>query len=99
MIHATVVYHKSETPSYGVMNEVIHSTTRVSRPTYVLYPFKKRLSPFFEQYIEKKENMIHGTAKIEELEDELKRKLIEDYNSWPTWVPRPKPKQHTKTSR
>lgn len=89
-VHATVVYHKSETPSYGVMNEVIHSTTRVSRPTYVLYPFKKRLSPFFEHYIEKKENMIHGTAKIEELEDELKRKLIEDYNSWPTWIPRKK---------
>ncbi|MCJ7759666.1 hypothetical protein MUP59_00785, partial [Candidatus Bathyarchaeota archaeon] len=51
-VNATVVYHKSMDPSYGVMCEVIHSATRVSRPVYVLYPFKKRLSPFFEQYVQ-----------------------------------------------
>lgn len=44
-VHATVVYHKDEKPSYGVMAEVIFSRTQVNRPVYVLYPFPTRPTP------------------------------------------------------
>ena len=33
-VHATVVYHRDEKPSYGVMAEIIHSL-RVDRPVYL----------------------------------------------------------------
>jgi len=82
-VHATVVYHKSEAPSYGVMAEVIHSVTRVNRPVYVLYPFKTRPSPFFEHFV-KRENIIHGDESIERLEDEMVERLKHDYKTWPT---------------
>jgi len=82
-VHATVVYHRDEKPSYGVMAEIIHSL-RVDRPVYVLYPFKTRPSPFFEHFI-KKENMIHGDKSIEELEEEMISKLRRDYKDWPTY--------------
>lgn len=85
-VHATVVYHISTQPSYGVMVEVFHSITIVQRPVYVLYPFKVRLSPFFEHYINP-ENMIQGDTPRPTLEDQLVTKLIEEYKSWPTWTP------------
>jgi len=85
-VHATIVYHIHDEASYGVMTEIIHSATQVSRPVYVLYPFKKRPSPFFEHYIVR-DNMIHGDKPIEELENELITKLRSDYEKWPTWVP------------
>jgi len=81
--HATIVYHKSEVPSYGVMAEVIHSVTRVNRPVYVLYPFKTRPSPFFEHSVRRK-NIIHGDKPIEELENEMTERLKRDYKTWPT---------------
>ena len=84
-VHATVVYHKSKEPSYGVMVEVFHSSVVVQRPVYVLYPFKIRPSPFFEHYIVKKRNLIQGTNKIEEMEDALVAKLEEEFPSWQTW--------------
>lgn len=85
-VHATVVYHKSAQPSYGVMVEVFHSITKVSRPVYVLYPFKVRLSPFFEHYINR-ENIIQGDKPLDELENELVTKLVDEYKTWSTWVP------------
>lgn len=85
-VHATVVYHKDFKPSYGVMAEIIHSVMNVSRPVYVLYPFKIRPSPFFEHFI-KRGNMIHGNRKIEDLENELISKLKSDYRNWATWTP------------
>jgi len=82
--HATVIHHGTEEPSYGVMTELIHSATEVSHPVYVLYPFKTRLSPFFEHYV-RSENMISGDINIERLEDQIVEKLLADYESWPTW--------------
>ncbi len=82
-VHATVVYHKNENPSYGVMAEVIHSVTRVNRPVYVLYPFKTRPSPFFEHFV-KQENIIHGNKSLEPLEDEMVEKLRHCCKTWPT---------------
>lgn len=84
-VHATVVYHKGNQPSYGVMVEVFHSATVVQRPVYVLYPFKVRLSPFFEHYV-KPENIIQGDRDISEMEDELVAKLKNEYRTWPTWT-------------
>ena len=81
-VHATVVYHRSETPSYGVMVEVFHSANVVLRPVYVLYPFKVRLSPFFEHYI-KPGNMVQG-EKVLRMEDALVRKLRKEYKNWST---------------
>jgi len=84
-VHATVVYHKDERPSYGVMSEVIHSVTRVNRPVYVLYPFKTRPSPFFEHFV-KRENVVYGDETgLNSLEDEMLERLKRDYQSWPTW--------------
>ncbi|MCJ7635837.1 hypothetical protein MUP77_26030 [Candidatus Bathyarchaeota archaeon] len=85
-VHATVVYHRGKEPSYGVMVEVFHSNV-VQKPVYVLYPFKTRPSPFFENYI-KRRNMIQGTENIEKMENELIAKLEEDYPSWVTWPTR-----------
>jgi len=84
-VHATVVYHRSENPSYGVMAEVIHSVTRVNRPVYVLYPFETRPSPFFEHFV-KHENIVFGNGAIESLEDEMIEKLESDCKDWPTIV-------------
>jgi adenylate kinase len=81
--HATVVYHKSKEPSYGVMVEIFHSRMRVERPVYVLYPFKARLSPFFEQFVER-ENMIQGDKDVRKMEDTLVSKLEKEYKNWPT---------------
>jgi adenylate kinase len=83
---ATVVYHKTLTPSYGVMSEMIHSVKELSRPVYVLYPFKTRPSPFFEQYV-RPENLVSGPGRIEDLEDEMLRKLVSKSPTWPTIVP------------
>ena len=85
-VHATVVYHKSKTPSYGVMVEVFHSATTVQRPVYVLYPFKVRLSPFFEHYV-KADNIIQGTGDVRVMEDTLVKKLVSEYPNWQTWSP------------
>lgn len=85
-VHATVVYHKSEKPSYGVMVEVFHSTNMVHRPVYVLYPFKVRLSPFFENYV-KPENMIQGGKDVLKMENALVTKLKKEYKNWSTWSP------------
>jgi adenylate kinase len=85
-VHATVVYHRSEKPSYGVMVEVFHSTNMVHRPVYVLYPFKVRLSPFFENYVQP-QNMIQGEGEVTRMEDELVSKLRREYKKWPTWSP------------
>lgn len=82
-VHATVVYHKDEKPSYGVMAEIMHSVGTVNRPVYVLYPFKTRPSPFFEHYV-KRENIIHGDKKIESLEDEMVERLKHDCETWIT---------------
>ena len=84
-VHATVVYHKSNKPSYGVMVEVFHSSTVVNRPVYVLYPFKTRPSPFFEHFVTVPENMIRGKENIERLEDRLIKKMVNEFESWPTW--------------
>ena len=83
-VHATVVYHKDTIPSYGVMVEVFTSVERMQRPVYVLYPFKVRLSPFFESFV-KKERMIQGEGDREKMEDILVNMLESDYASWPTW--------------
>jgi adenylate kinase len=85
-VHATIVYHKSDKPSYGVMVEVFHSANVVQRPVYVLYPFKVRLSPFFENYV-RPENMIQGDRNIRKMEDILVRKLKKEYKTWSTWSP------------
>jgi adenylate kinase len=85
-VHATVVYHKTTTPSYGVMVEVFHSATKVQRPVYVLYPFKTRLSPFFEHFV-KPENIVQGERNIEEMEDELIVQLETEYRNWLTYSP------------
>jgi len=82
--HATVVYHKSNKPSYGVMVEVFHSSM-LSKPVYVLYPFKTRPSPFFEHFVTIPGNIIRGTEAIEALEDRLTNKMKDEYKSWPTW--------------
>jgi hypothetical protein len=82
-VNSTLVYHKSPVPSYGVMCEVIHSASVVSRPVYVLYPFKKRLSPFFEQFVQP-QNIVSGKKSISRLQNELIRKMVEDSSGWPT---------------
>jgi adenylate kinase len=83
-VHATVVYHKGQEPSYGVMVEVFHSAVVVQKPVYVLYPYKIRPSPFFEHYI-KRRNLIQGTGNIEEMQNALVAKLEEEYTTWLTW--------------
>lgn len=83
-VHATVVYHKDKTPSYGVMVEVFHSN-RVERPVYVLYPFKIRPSPFFENYV-KHRNIVQGEEDIEKMENLLVAKLKKEYPEWVTWT-------------
>jgi adenylate kinase len=83
---ATVVYHKSPAPSYGVMSEIIHSVKELSRPVYVLYPFKTRPSPFFEQYV-RPENLVSGPEPVGNLEDEMVQKLISQSPTWSTIVP------------
>jgi hypothetical protein len=84
--HGTVVYHNHVEPSYGVMAEIIHSGT-VGAPVYVLYPFKTRPSPFFEQYINKRrERMVQGADSIENLEDIILAKMSSEYPKWLTWL-------------
>ena len=82
--HATVVYHRSDKPSYGVMCEIIHSVMEVSRPVYVLYPFKTRPSPFFENFVDP-DKIIYGDGDIEKLENELINKLKSEYKKWVTY--------------
>jgi adenylate kinase len=48
--YATVVCHIEDKPSYGVMSEIIYTNTEAINPVYVLYPHRKRPSPFFEYY-------------------------------------------------
>jgi ribosomal protein L22 len=85
-VHATVVYHRSDKPSYGVMVEVFHSATMVQRPVYVLYPFKVRLSPFFEHYV-RPGYMIQGEKDVRRMENALVNKLKKEYKKWSTWSP------------
>ncbi len=93
---AIAVYHHAPYPSYGVMAEVIEAT-RIGRPIYVLYPYRKRLSPFFEHYVHSsyrgEERILSyrntGAEKIEDLEDILIDKMVHDActNMWTTWTP------------
>lgn len=85
-VHATVVYHRDDKPSYGVMVEVFHSVNMVQRPVYVLYPFKVRLSPFFEHYI-RSGNMIQGDRDIPKMENALVSKLRKECKNWSTLSP------------
>jgi len=86
--HATVIHHNSTKPSYGVMTELIQSATEVMHPVYVLYPFKRRLSPFFEHYLSRKDRMLMGEKDLNVLENELVEKMIAEYSTWTTWEPR-----------
>jgi len=93
---AIVVYHHAPYPSYGVMAEVIEAS-RTGRPVYVLYPYRKRLSPFFEHYVYSsyrgEERIVsyrnYPVNEVEELEDILINKMINDAcsNRWTTWSP------------
>jgi len=83
--HATVVYHKDSKPSYGVMSEIIHSGTRVNKPVYVLYPFKIRPSPFFEQYVQR-DKLLYGED-AEKLENQMLERLKQDCRKWTTISP------------
>jgi adenylate kinase len=84
--HATVVCHLSEFASYGVMSEIIHTRTEADNPVYVLYPFKKRPSPFFEFYVGEPSNIIHN-GDIEALTDLLIEKMKNDIkrSKWTRW--------------
>lgn len=81
--HAILVYHWAETPSYGVMAEVIHATTRASAYVYVVYPYKKRLSPFFEHYAGV--NIFHGDDE-EQLIEKAISVMVHEYKKWPKYI-------------
>ena len=93
---AIAVYHHAPYPSYGVMAEVIEAS-RIGRPVYVLYPYRKRLSPFFEHYVYSsyrgEERIVSyrnfPDKELEELEDILISKMVHDACSgrWTTWNP------------
>lgn len=92
---AVFVYHHSEYPSYGVMAEVIRAS-QFAKPIYVLYPFNKRLSPFFEHYVKTSRlhveriislRNIRQPTGLEELENYAIRKMLIDIcikKFWPT---------------
>jgi|Deesub1362B_J571_1020462.scaffolds.fasta_scaffold00004_109 adenylate kinase len=85
--HATVVCHFSDKASYGVMSEIIHSRKEANNPVYVLYPFKKRPSPFFEFYAGR-ENIIMGRKEeLEQLYIALINKMKSDIQQglWLKW--------------
>lgn len=48
---AVVVYHHRPEPSYGVMAEIVYASTVAGTPVFVLYPFRKRPSPFLEHFV------------------------------------------------
>lgn len=86
--HATVVLHFLDRPSYGVMSEIIFSRLEANNPVYVLYPFKKRPSPFFEFYVGR-ENIISGDGRdLDELLDKLVVKMGSDIEKglWHKWL-------------
>lgn len=74
--HATVVCHIEDKPSYGVMSEIIFTHTEAINPVYVLYPHKKRPSPFFEYYAGP--NNIFYDDDINKLTDSLIVKMFND---------------------
>jgi adenylate kinase len=84
--HATVVVHLSESPSYGVMAEIIHTRSVTDNPVYVLYPFKKRPSPFFEFYAGK-DHILQGPS-APEMTSKLIRQMEKDISAgkWPNWA-------------
>lgn len=84
---ATVVLHITKHPSYGVMSEVIHTRKHSDNVSYVLYPFKKRSSPFFESYIKDHDRIISGDRNINELTTDLIDKMKRDIESglWTRW--------------
>jgi adenylate kinase len=81
--HATVVVHVTEYPSYGVMAEIIYSRSVADNPVYVLYPFKKRPSPFFEFYASR--DHIIQDENLESCAKALITKMLDDVKSekWP----------------
>jgi len=81
--HAIFVYHWAEAPSYGVMAEVIHATTKASAYVYVVYPYKKRLSPFFEHYAGEK--IFHGDDENQLIEKAISA-MVNEYKTWPKYV-------------
>ena len=93
--HALVVYHHGEHPSYGVMAEVMRAS-QLNKPVYVLYPYKKRLSPFFEFYASSSfaseerilSKISEPLSELKELEDKLVNLILYDAckGRWPTWT-------------
>lgn len=92
---AICVYHHGRHPSYGVMAEVMRASMQ-AKPVYVLYPYKRRLSPFFEHYVSssyyaeyKIVTLRECPGSIEELEDKLVSRMLADACSgyWVTWRP------------
>ncbi len=90
--HAIAVYHHGRYPSYGVMAEVMEAS-RNGIPIYVLYPYNKRLSPFFEQFAHSSFGprmvwkRIYPDKDNEELEDIFIDRMVRDVckGLWPTW--------------
>lgn len=85
--YATTVLHFSRNPSYGVMSEIIYSNINADNPVYVLYPFKKRPSPFFEFYINDPSRIIQGENDPDTLVIDLINKMNNDINrgKWTRW--------------
>lgn len=86
--HATFVCHFSDKPSYGVMDEIIHTRTEADNPIYVLYPFAGRPSPFFEFYVERNDRIIRGSAnQLDQMTGQLAEKALADIRNdmWPKW--------------
>ncbi len=83
--HATVVLHIGENPSYGVMSEIIYTRSTANNPVYVLYPFKKRPSPFFEFYASR--DHIIQNVNLEKCTHALIGQMRSDIEAgmWPRW--------------
>lgn len=87
--HATVVLHITDRPSNGVMSEIIRTNTKGNNPVYVLYPFERRPSPFFEFYVNDEERIIRNNKDINEMTTDLITKMEEDIQNeqWSRWSP------------
>ncbi|MGI0080854.1 MAG: hypothetical protein ACRECH_14675, partial [Nitrososphaerales archaeon] len=83
--HGTVVLHVTEIPSYGVMSEIIYTRSTANNPVYVLYPFKKRPSPFFEYYVSR--DHVIQNEDLDACTDALISKMLVDISAdkWPRW--------------
>jgi len=97
--HATVIYHRAAIPSYGIMGEIIHATRIALRRVYVLYPFIRRPSPFFEDAVSREPGTFGGEAPASmvqgdaprpmsrarrNLEEKMMRKLKRECKLWNT---------------